>query len=244
MFWYNESMKYQHIVHGTFIERPNRFVAHVEIAGRVEKVHVKNTGRCRELLVSGADVYLEDFSERMGSRKLRYSLISVGKPTAKELLMVNMDSQAPNKVVREALENGTLLPGGLHHVKYIKSEYRYGKSRLDFYAEDSGGHQWLAEVKGVTLEENGVARFPDAPTERGIRHIEELITAVGEGYYACIIFVIQMKGVASFEPNYLTHREFGEALERAKKAGVEVLAYDCQVTADTLTLDKPVPVNL
>lgn len=237
-------MKYDNVIRGTFIERPNRFIAHVEIDGRVEKAHVKNTGRCRELLVPGAAVYLQDFDGRMGTRKLRYSLIGVEKRTPQGCLMINMDSQAPNKVVKEALEEGRLVPQGLSEITRVRGEFQYGNSRLDFYAEDSRGHKLLAEVKGVTLEENGVARFPDAPTERGIKHIEELIGAVEDGYHACVVFVIQMKGVFRFEPNDETHRAFGDALRRAKKAGVEILAYDCLVGKDTLILDHPVIVSL
>ena len=241
-------MKYRDIIKGKFISRPNRFIAIVEIGGVEEKAHVKNTGRCRELLQPGAAVYLEDFRERMGTRKLQFSLIGVEKivqrADAHQSLMVNMDSQAPNKVVKEALQSGRLLPAGLCDAVLIRPEYTYGKSRLDFYAEDSRGRRLLMEVKGVTLEEDGIARFPDAPTERGIKHIEELIFARKQGYAAAVLFVIQMKGINRFEPNYATHAEFGEALRRAAEAGVEILAYDCIVEEDSLTLDKSVPVWL
>lgn len=241
-------MKYRNIIKGKFISRPNRFIAHVEVDGREEKAHVKNTGRCRELLQPGSVVYLEDFRERMGSRKLAFSLIGVEKEVeragSREVIMVNMDSQAPNKVVKEALQSGSLLPAGLCDASYIKPEYTYGKSRIDFYAEDSSGRKLLMEVKGVTLEEGGIARFPDAPTERGIKHIEELIEAKSQGYESAICFVIQMKGIKQFEPNYSTHAEFGEALCRAEEAGVEILAYDCEVEHDGLILDQPVKVSL
>ncbi len=240
-------MKYENIIEGKFISRPNRFIAIVEIKGVEEKVHVKNTGRLRELLCEGARVYLEDHIDRMGTRKLRYSLIGVRKPSPLMpggYVMVNIDSQAPNKVIKEAMQNGTLLPAGLSDVTYFKSEYKYGNSRLDFYAEDSLGNRLLGEVKGVTLEKGGAARFPDAPTERGIKHIEELIKAVAEGYKACIVFVIQMKGVSEFGPNYETHKEFGEALAKAAAAGVEIIAYDCRVTKDGLMIDRPVSVIL
>lgn len=240
-------MKYENIIEGKFISRPNRFIATVEIKGSQEKVHVKNTGRLRELLHEGAHVYLEDHIGRMGTRKLRYSLIGVRKPTSlmpEGYVQVNIDSQAPNKVVKEAMQNGTLLPAGLSDVAYFKSEYKYGNSRLDFYAEDSLGNKMLGEVKGVTLEKGGAARFPDAPTERGIKHIEELINAVSEGYKACIVFVIQMKGVKSFSPNYETHPEFGVALKAAREAGVEVLAYDCIVAKDNLVIDSRVDIIL
>lgn len=233
-------MKYEKICRGKFIERPNRFIAHVDIGGEICKAHVKNTGRCRELLLSGAEVYLEDFAGRMGERKLRYSLVAVQKGT----MLVNMDSQAPNKVVREALESGRLLPEGLEAVELVKAEYKYGDSRLDFYVRDRAGREALAEVKGVTLEEDGIARFPDAPTERGVKHIKELIKAKEEGYAACIIFVIQMKGVKKFTPNYATHRQFGEMLCAAEEAGVEILAYDCIAGKNFLTLDRPVEIAL
>ena len=241
-------MKYQDIIKGKFISRPNRFIAVVEIDGREERAHVKNTGRCRELLQPGASVYLEDFRNRMGSRKLEFSLVGVEKEVqragARHVIMINMDSQAPNKVVKEAMQSGSLLPAGFGDVSYIKPEYTYGNSRIDFYAEDSTGRKLLMEVKGVTLEEGGTARFPDAPTERGIKHIEELIAAKRHGFEAVVCFVIQMKGVERFEPNYSTHAAFGEALCRAADEGVEVIAYDCVVEEDGLVLDKPVPVYL
>ncbi|MDO5415213.1 MAG: DNA/RNA nuclease SfsA [Bacillota bacterium] len=240
-------MKYENIIEGKFISRPNRFIANVEIDGILEKVHVKNTGRLRELLYEGAQVYLEDHIDRMGTRKLRYSLIGVRKPNSlipEGYMQVNIDSQAPNKVVKEAMLSGKLLPAGLSDVAYFKSEYKYGNSRLDFYAEDSLGNKMLGEVKGVTLEKDGTARFPDAPTERGIKHIEELIKAVSEGYRACIVFVIQLKGVKSFSPNYETHKEFGEALKIAREEGVDILAYDCIVTDDVLMIDRQVDVIL
>lgn len=240
-------MKYENIIEGKFISRPNRFIANVEIDGRQEKAHVKNTGRLGELLCEGAHVYLEDHINRMGTRKLRYSLIGVRKPMAcspEGHEMVNIDSQAPNKVVKEAMQSGTLRPAGISDVAYFKSEYQYGNSRLDFYAEDSHGNKLLGEVKGVTLEKDGTARFPDAPTERGIKHIEELIKALSEGYKACIVFVVQMKGVTEFGPNYETHREFGEVLTAAAAAGVEIIACDCKVTKDSLMIDKTIPVVL
>lgn len=237
-------MKYQNIIKGKFIERTNRFVAVLDINGRVEKAHVKNTGRCRELLIPGASVYLEDHGADMGNRKLRYSLIAVEKNAERGRLLVNMDSQAPNKVVREALQGGTLAIPGFGAVACVKGEQRYGASRIDFYAEDSDGHRLLLEVKGVTLEDDGIARFPDAPTERGVRHIEELVAARRQGYLSCILFVIQMKGIRLFSPNDDTHPQFGEALRRAQAAGVAVLAYDCIVKRDALCIDIPVPVKL
>lgn len=234
-------MRYENIVKGKFISRPNRFIALVEVGGQEVRAHVKNTGRLRELLISGAEVYLEDHIGRMGSRKLRYSLIGVRKNDGR---LINIDSQAPNKLVKEAMQSGRLIPAGLKDVAYYKPEYTFGSSRLDFYAEDSNGTKLLGEVKGVTLEEDGKARFPDAPTERGVKHIEELISAVDQGCRACIVFVIKMKGVKSFSPNYDTHPEFGEALVRARDAGVEIIARDCIVQGEEVVLDAPVPVVL
>ena len=233
-------MKYSNICRGKFIKRPNRFVAYVEIDGVKEKVHVKNTGRCKELLIPGAEVYLEDFKDRMGKRNLRYSLIAVKKGET----IVNMDSQAPNKVVREALEGGRILLEGMENNEKIKSEYTYGNSRLDFYVEDSRGNKGLIEVKGVTLEEEGVARFPDAPTQRGIKHIEELIKIKSRGYGAAIIFVIQMKGIKRFEPNAERHREFAEILKQAAETGVCIMALDCIVKPDEIITDKAIPVQI
>lgn len=241
---YDNAMEYKDICKGKFIERPNRFIAHVEIDGKPEAVHVKNTGRCRELLIPGATVFVEDHTGRMGTRKLRYSLIVVEKRTAAGCITVNVDSQAPNKVIREALFEGKLAPEGLEDISVLKSEHKYGESRLDFYGEDASGRKWLAEVKGVTLEENGLAKFPDAPTERGVRHIEELIRAVSEGYRASVIFVIQMKGIHAFSPNDETHPRFGEALRKAKMAGVEILAVDCIVERNALRVDAPIPALL
>ncbi len=237
-------MKYKNMVKGKFIERPNRFIAIVETGGERVKAHVKNTGRLKELLFAGAEVYLQDHCDSMGSRKLRYSLIGVSKESISGKIHVNIDSQAPNKVVKEALEVGSILPGGLGDIKVLRPEYKYGDSRLDFYVEDSQGRKLLMEVKGVTLEKDRVAMFPDAPTQRGIKHIEELVKAAAEGYSVCILFVIQMKGVEAFSPNYDTHKEFGETLAAARAAGVEISAYDCMVDRDSIRLDKPVSVIL
>ena len=237
-------MRYEKICRGKFISRPNRFIAEVETGGCVRRAHVKNTGRCRELLVAGADLIMEDFRGRMGKRKLEYSLIDVTKETARGPILINIDSQAPNKVVGEALRSGKLRIGGMGKVKAVKSEYVYGASRLDFYVKDETGREALVEVKGVTLEEDGTAMFPDAPTERGVKHIRELMGAASSGYVACVIFVIQMKGIDFFRPNDRTHAEFGEVLREAQKAGVEVLAYDCIVGEDSLRLDAPVEIKL
>ena len=248
-------MKYDKIVEAKFIERENRFVARVALPeGEVSRAHVKNTGRCRELLLPGADVYLEDYADHMGNRKMRYSLVAVRKAVAGGgQILINMDSQAPNKVVGEALADGRIrLPGLGGNVDQarapvslrIKPETRFGDSRFDFYAEqvDAEGAKRKAfiEVKGVTLEEGGHARFPDAPTERGVKHINELIRTREEGYDAYIIFVVQMEGMKDVSPNYETHPQFGEALAKAQKAGVKILAYDCLVTPDSLEVKGPV----
>lgn len=237
-------MKYEKIIKGKFKSRPNRFIATVHIEGKEERAHVKNTGRCKELLVEGADVYLEDHFDKMGTRKLRYSLITVEKEKAGGALPVNMDSQAPNKVVKEALENGSLNLPGMSSLAKIRGEAVYGDSRLDFYVCDDRGKEAYIEVKGVTLEENGVARFPDAPTERGVKHIEELMRALSEGKKAFIVFVIQMKGIRTFMPNDMTHKAFGDALRRASEKDVTVMAYDCKVTEDEIVLGERVPVAL
>ena len=233
-------MEYKNIVKGKFISRPNRFIAEVEINGETVRCHVKNTGRCRELLIPGADVYLEDFAGRMGSRRLRYSLIAVMKGSR----LINMDSQAPNKVVAEALHSGTIQLPEMSELKAIKAEKTYGSSRLDFYVEGICGRKGFIEVKGVTLEEDGIAMFPDAPTERGVRHIEELCKAVSEGFCAYIVFVIQMKGIELFTPNYRTHAAFGESLKKASACGVHILCFDCLVTPDSITAGNPVKLRL
>lgn len=233
-------MKYTNIKTGKFIARPNRFIATVEVNGNIENAHVKNTGRCRELLIPGAQICLEDFEGRMGKRKMRYSLIKVMKGNQ----IVNMDSQAPNAVVREALTSGQLQLPDMGPLTLVKGEHKYGDSRLDFYVEDVNGCKGLIEVKGVTLEIDGIAKFPDAPTERGIKHIEELAGAGDAGYQVYVIFVIQMKGVTSMMPNDDTHKAFGDALRAAASRGVHVLAYDCIVTEDSLQIDSRVPVIL
>lgn len=232
-------MKYINIKEGKFIDRPNRFIATVEVDGSVEKAHVKNTGRCRELLVPGAQIYLEDFDCRMGKRKMRYSLVKVMKGDQ----LVNMDSQAPNIVVREALLSGHIQLPDMCTLTLVKGEHKFGNSRLDFYVEDSAGQKGLIEVKGVTLEVDGIAKFPDAPTERGVKHIEELVSAAGE-YKVYIILVIQMKSISAMMPNDETHKAFGDALRTAAAKGVHVLAYDCIVTEYGLDIDSPVPVIL
>ena len=226
-------MKYERIVKGKFLERPNRFIAYVDIDGQKETVHVKNTGRCKELLRPGAVVYLQEFDP--SARKTKWDLIAVEKKGR----IINMDSQIPNKVVKEWLESGGLF----RKVTKIQPEYTYGDSRVDLYVE-ADGKKVLIEVKGVTLEEEGRVRFPDAPSERAVKHVEELKRAVGEGYEAYIFFVIQMKDVRYFTPNMDTHPAFGEALREAALAGVHVIAYDCRVDCDHITLADEVKVVL
>ncbi|MCH5202777.1 MAG: DNA/RNA nuclease SfsA [Oscillospiraceae bacterium] len=226
-------MKYENIIEGKFIKRPNRFIAHVEINGKEEIVHVKNTGRCKELLTHNATVLCQ-YSD-IPTRKTKYDLIAVYK--GKKL--INMDSQAPNKVFGEYLKEGRFTQG----LTYIKSEYTYNSSRIDFYCE-KGEEKYLIEVKGVTLEDNGVVLFPDAPTRRGVKHINELIEAQNKGYHCTIAFVIQMDNVKYFTPNRKTHSEFADTLIKAEKAGVEILCLDCHVTKDTLEIKNRVNYKL
>ena len=237
-------MTYQTVLPGVFLERPNRFVARVEIDGQRETVHVKNTGRCRELLIPGCRVYLSaaDCDRQNGApaRKTAYDLIAVEKerPDGSPLL-INLDSQIPNDAAEEWLRSGALFPQDAR----IRREVRYGDSRFDF-AVEYGTRKAFVEVKGVTLEQDGLALFPDAPTERGVKHLTELSACLREGYEAYVLFVIAMKGVRAFSPNDATHPAFGEALRKARQAGVTVLAQDCVVTPSSITLDKPVPVVL
>ena len=226
-------MQYNNIQRATFLRRPNRFIAHIEVGGREEICHVKNTGRCRELLTDRATIYVQHHDD--SKRKTKYSLIAVEKGK----LLVNMDSQAPNKVVGEWL----LEREPFGKVKLLKPECTFGSSRFDFYLETEIEKIFI-EVKGVTLEEEGVVRFPDAPTERGIKHLEELRACVEAGYKAAVIFVVQMEGMQHFEPNDRTHPQFGEALRQARKAGVQVLAYECKVTPSSLEITKSIPVVL
>lgn len=216
---------------GIFISRPNRFIAEVDIDGTVQRCHVKNTGRCRELLPEGARVILAEGDNP--ARKTKYDLIAVYKKG----MLINMDSQVPNKCAAE------LLPRIFGELKTVKPEYTYGSSRLDFYAE-TAEDKILIEVKGVTLEENGVVRFPDAPTERGVKHLRELTEAVKHGYKAYLLFIIQMKGVKYLEPNRVTHPEFAQALSEAAAGGVNILAYDCIVTENSIEAADKVEVHL
>lgn len=230
-------MLYHHIRKAEFIDRPNRFIANVFIDGRREAVHVKNTGRCKELLTKGCIVYLEE-SDNEG-RRTKFDLVAVEKQReGKQPLLVNMDSQIPNAAAEEWLKKGKLFSESSE----IRREFTYGDSRFDFMIDDNGKQSFL-EVKGVTLEQDGIALFPDAPTERGLKHVNELIKAHKAGYGAYILFVIQMKEIAEFRPNDATHRAFGDALRRAYEEGVKLLAYDCIVLPDSITLDMPITIN-
>lgn len=256
-------MQYKNIVSGKFISRPNRFIAHVEIDGVDTVVHVKNTGRCKELLVSGCTVYLEKPDNP--ARKTPYDLIAVEKVVQaksaaekNKTVMINMDSQAPNKVAAEWIRSHQEL---FPEITFLKPEYTFGNSRFDFYVEYKGAgrtkaareklHKMFIEVKGCTLEFDGHAKFPDAPTERGVKHLTELAEILNEKTcaedgtpYECgILFLIQMKGCHKFSPNIATHPEFGAALRAAQEAGVRIFVYDCKVKPDTLTADVSVPLE-
>lgn len=226
-------MRYERIEKAVFLERPNRFIAYTELNGRKETVHVKNTGRCAELLVPGASVYIQRSANP--DRKTKWDLISVEKGER----MINMDSQIPNRLVEEWIRGGHLF----RDVTLVRPETTYGNSRFDLYVETEGKRIFI-EVKGVTLEENGVCRFPDAPSERAVKHLEELILAKQEGYETYVFFVIQMKDVRYFTPNTDTHPAFAEALRRAAAAGVHILAYDCTVSPDSIEIDSPVDIVL
>ncbi len=226
-------MRYGTVIPGRFVDRPNRFVAHVETAEGLQTVHVKNTGRCRELLLPGAAVYLERGTSP--ARKTAFDLIAVEKGER----LINMDAQAPNKVFGEWVGSGGFLP----EVTAVRPEFTFGESRLDFCLETPEG-LCLVEVKGVTLEEGGAARFPDAPTERGVKHIRELQRAAEAGLGAVLFFVVQMEGIRSVAPNDETHPAFGAALREAAERGVRVCAWDCAVTPESIAIRRPVPVIL
>lgn len=227
-------MKYEHIIPATFLSRPNRFLAYAEYQGQQVVCHVKNTGRCRELLLPGASIYLQHHPDAAQTgRKTEYSLIGVEKQMSHGAELVNMDSQAPNQAAWEWLAARDCP---------ARREIKYGNSRFDLAFEENGVPAFM-EIKGVTLEQDGIARFPDAPTQRGIKHLQELEHAAGEGYRAYALFVIAMKGVHAFEANRATHPAFADALAHAASHGVQVLAYDCLVTPDTLAVDQPVPVR-
>ncbi len=225
-------MQYNNVVNGKFLQRPNRFIAYVEIDGKIEICHVKNTGRCQELLQYGVSVWCAIVDNP--TRKTKFDLIAVQKDT----LLINMDSQAPNHAVAEWITDG-----GMGEIDLLKAEQRYRNSRFDFYLEKKGMPMFL-EVKGVTLESNGICRFPDAPTSRGTRHIHELISAKKEGYDVALLFVIQMSPVSYFEPNDLTDPSFGSALREAAQAGVSISAWDCLVTYNSIKIKSPVDIKL
>ena len=226
-------MVYERMRKAHFLNRPNRFIATVELDGQPVICHVKNTGRCRELLLPGTEVWVQEAASP--ARKTAYDLIAVQKGER----LINMDAAAPNAALGEWLRQGGLLP----EPRLVKAEAKRGASRLDFYVESADRRAWV-EVKGVTLEENGHARFPDAPTERGIKHLRELEECVRDGYEAYAVFVIQMEGAEDFAPNWQTHAAFGEALCHAAEAGVGILALDCTVTPRSMQIRRPVPVRL
>lgn len=225
---------YENMVEAIFIERPNRFIAHCMLGGKMVIAHVKNTGRCKEILIPGAAVYLQGHNDP--KRKTQYSLISVVKGER----LINIDSQVPNKMVYEALLKGELkLPGINEELTYIKREHTYKHSRFDLYVETESSKGFI-EIKGVTLENEGVAMFPDAPTERGVKHIYEIVEAKQEGYLSYILFVIQMSSVKHFEPNIKTHEAFARGLTFAKGEGITILAYDSLVSKDSIVLNEQI----
>ena len=226
-------MKYQNVRDGVFINRLNRFIAEVEVDGRRERVHVKNTGRCRELLTPGATVYLHEATNP--NRSTRYDLITVEKGQR----LINIDASAPNVTFYEYLKSGLHIDD----VTKIKPEAKYGSSRFDFYVETRNSKIFI-EVKGVTLEGDGVVMFPDAPTERGVKHLNELTRCVHDGNEAHVVFVVQMSNVLFFTPNTKMHPAFGSALVSAKNAGVVVAAFDCNVAPDSMMIGKAVEVRL
>lgn len=226
-------MDYGCVVPARFLDRPNRFVAHVLLGQETVTCHVKNTGRCRELLVPGATVYLERGTNP--NRRTAWDLIAVEKDGK----LINMDAQAPNRVFLEWAQGGHFRPG----LTLLKPETTFGASRFDFYWETASDRGFV-EVKGVTLEEDGVVRFPDAPTLRGVKHLEELAAARQAGYQAALCFIVQLAGAKYVQPNDVTHPQFGQALRQAAAAGVEVFALGCSVTPDSLTAADPVPVRL
>ena len=225
-------MQYENMVPGKFLSRPNRFIAHIEIDGTEQICHVKNTGRCRELLQPGAQVWCQQFDT--AHRKTAFDLIAVQKGSR----LINMDSQAPNHAARE-----WLLSGGLGEISNLRSEVTHGDSRFDLaFVKD--GRQCFLEVKGVTLENDGVCAFPDAPTTRGVKHLRGLTRAAAEGYGAYVLFMIQMSNVQSLHPHDATAPAFGKALRQAADSGVTLLAMDCQITPDSMVIHSPVPIRL
>lgn len=249
-------VEYKNIIKGEFVSRPNRFIAKVLVDNQIVECHVKNTGRCKELLIEGASLYLQDHKNNMRQRKLRYSVICVEKKVdwlrppdssldmESQTLLINMDSLAPNTIVKEAILDGTIKVPGFDKEKLtLFMERTYGNSRFDVFLEQ-GEKKAFIEVKGVTLEDAGISRFPDAPTIRGLKHVEELIAAKSEGYDAFIIFVVQMGEVGEFRPNDTMHKEFGDALRRAAIKGVVPMAFNCIVEKNSLRIYRRVNVQL
>ena len=230
-------MKYSSIVPGTFIRRENRFIGLCLVQGKQERVHIRNTGRCAELFLPGTPVFLQYAPSP--KKKTAYTLVALYKGNR----LINLDSLAPNKLVLEYLAQGNLFPGMAATAENLRGEVRYGASRLDGAFTIAGQTAYL-EIKGVTLERDGAAYFPDAPTERGIRHIFELCKACQEGFLTYLIFVVQMQGIDFFAPNYATHPAFAQALKEAQQAGVRILAYDCRVQPECLELGAPVPIKI
>lgn len=230
-------MKYKNITRAKFLSRPNRFIARVEIEGREETVHVKNTGRCRELLISGCTVFLEKSDNP--ERKTQYDLVAVEKKTESGSMLINMDSQVVNTAAAEWLPKSSLFS---ENAKFHR-EYTHKDSRYDFYIED-GERKAFLEVKGVTLEFDGAALFPDAPTERGIKHLRGLCEAIDEGYEAYVLFVIQMKPITHFSPNEKMHKAFADALRECREKGVNIIAMDCNITEDSIEIDSKVRIIL
>ena len=226
-------MKYENIKEAIFLKRPNRFIAYGEIEGKEEVIHVKNTGRCKELLVPGAKIYVQYCNH--SNRKTKWDLIGVEKKTENRNRLINMDSQAPNAAVKEWLESFSGLQ--------VFPEKKHGDSRFDFYVEGPEKKAFI-EVKGVTLEKDGVVLFPDAPSIRAVKHVHGLMEAIQEGYEAYVFFVVQMENVKYFIPNAETHPEFAQALKDAKAAGVHIVAYDCKITEDNMKINQPVEVRL
>lgn len=226
-------MTYENIRPAVFLNRPNRFIANIEMDGQQKVCHVKNTGRCKEILVPGAHVFVQEVAS--AKRKTAYDLISVQKGER----LINIDSNAPNKVFHQWVQEGRFLPS----IELIKPECSYGNSRFDFFII-SDGRPTFVEVKGVTLEDNCIVRFPDAPTLRGVKHLNELTRCVQEGYDAWVVFIIQMHSVCCFEPNWETHPDFGQALRAAKEKGVNLLALDCKVTENSIEANKPVELRI
>ena len=224
-------MTYNNIIKGEFVDRPNRFIANVIIDGKIEVCHVKNTGRCKELLIKGSTVYLQKADNP--NRKTKFDLIAVQKGDR----LINMDSQVVNSVTLE------YIPTVFKNIKYIKPECKYGNSRFDIYVE-THKEKIFVELKGVTLENDGIVRFPDAPTQRGVKHLKELQKAVQNGYKTYVLFIVQMDNVKYFEPNRAAHPEFADVLKEASETGVKIRAYQCNVTPESITIKNQIPIKI